>query len=60
MDKILKWIFITFAINDKESFKTLKEKVERIKKNNKDKLPIIIVGINVIQQIKEKFQQKKG
>ena len=48
MDKIRKWIFITFAINNKESFKTLKEKVERIKKNNKDKLPIIIVGINVI------------
>ena len=60
MDKIRKWIFITFAINDKESFKTLKEKVERIKKNNKDKLPIIIVGNKCDLVDKKKFQQKKG
>ena len=35
---------LLFAINDKESFEALKAKVERIKKNNKGDLPIILVG----------------
>ena len=35
---------LLFAINDKESFEVLKGKIKRIKKNNKDKLPIILVG----------------
>ena len=35
---------LLFAINDKESFEALKVKISRIKKNNKDKLPLILVG----------------
>ena len=35
---------LLFAINDKESFEALKIKIDRIKKNNKEKLPIILVG----------------
>ena len=35
---------LLFAINDKETFDALKEKVSRIKKNEKEKSPIIIVG----------------
>ena len=35
---------LLFAINDKESFESLKAKVVRIKKNNKGDLPIILVG----------------
>ena len=35
---------LMFAINDKESFDGLKEKIVRIKKNNKEKSPIILVG----------------
>jgi small GTP-binding protein len=35
---------LLFAINDKESFEALKGKIDRIRKNNKDKLPVILVG----------------
>lgn len=35
---------LVFAINDLETFDSLKVKVKRIQKNNADKLPIIIVG----------------
>ena len=35
---------LLFAINDKESFEAMKEKVKRIKKNNKGDLPIVLVG----------------
>ena len=35
---------LLFAINDKESFDALKDKVDRIKKNNKENLPIVVVG----------------
>ena len=35
---------LIFAINDKDSFDALKGRIIRIKKNNKDKAPIILVG----------------
>ena len=35
---------LLFAINDKESFEAMKEKVNRIKKNKKGDLPIVLVG----------------
>ena len=35
---------LLFAINDKESFDALKEKLLRIKKNSKDQAPIVLVG----------------
>ena len=35
---------LLFAINDAESFDALKIKVDRLKKNNKENLPIILVG----------------
>ena len=35
---------LLFAINDKSSFEALNTKIERIRKNEKDKLPVILVG----------------
>ena len=35
---------LMFAINDKESFEALKAKLNRIKKNNKENLPMVVVG----------------
>ena len=35
---------LMFAINDRETFESLKSKVKRIKKNEADKLPIVLVG----------------
>jgi len=35
---------LLFAINDKESFDTVKKKFEKLKKNNKETSPIILVG----------------
>ena len=35
---------LLFAINDKDSFEALKAKLIRIKKNNKDNIPIVLVG----------------
>ena len=35
---------LIFAINDEESFEALKQKVNRIKKNNKSQFPIVIAG----------------
>ena len=35
---------LLFAINDKESFEALKDKISRINKNNKGSIPIVLVG----------------
>ena len=42
--KLANGFLLLFAINDKESFEAMKEKVKRIKKNNKGDLPIVLVG----------------
>ena len=42
--KVADGFLLLFAINDKESFEALKAKIIRIKKNNKDKIPIVLVG----------------
>mgnify|MGYP002524253457 CR=1 FL=1 len=38
---------LLYAINDLESFQALQPKVERIKKNEAEKLPIVVVGNKV-------------
>ena len=42
--KIADGFLLLFAINDKETFDALKIKIDRIKKNEKERAPIIIVG----------------
>ena len=42
--KLANGFLLLFAINDKESFEAMKEKVNRIKKNKKGDLPIVLVG----------------
>ena len=42
--KIADGFLLVFAINDKESFESLKQIILRIRKNNKKEYPIILVG----------------
>ena len=54
-----RWIVILlFVINDKESFEALKGKITRIKKNNKEKLPIILVGNKCDLDNKREIEKK--
>ncbi len=51
---------LIFAINDQESFEALKDKVKRIKNNNKEKMPVIIVGNKCDLQDKREISAEKG
>ena len=51
---------LLFAINDKESFDALKGKVERIKKNHKDNLPIVLVGNKCDLESKREVATQSG
>ena len=42
--KVADGFLLLFAINEKESFEALDSKIEKIKNNDKDKVPIILVG----------------
>ena len=50
---------LAFAINDLETFEALKVKVERIEKNEANKLPIFFVGnkCNLNDQRKVSYQE---
>jgi GTPase KRas protein len=51
---------LLFAINDKESFDALKEKISRIKKNNKEKAPLILVGNKCDLEDKRQIDKQQG
>ena len=51
---------LLFAINDKESFEALKGKISRIKKNNKDKIPLILVGNKCDLDNKREIDKKEA
>ena len=51
---------LVYAINDKESFDVLKSKLKRIKKNNKDDIPIIIVGNKCDLEDKRQVSQQSA
>ena len=51
---------LLFAINDKESFDSLKLKISRIKKNNKEKAPIILVGNKCHLKSKRKIGKQQA
>ena len=51
---------LLFAINDKESFDALKDKVDRIKKNNKENLPIVVVGNKCDLEDKRQIDKQQG
>ena len=51
---------LLFAINDKESFEALKAKIIRIKKNNKDKIPIVLVGNKCDLESKREVAKQSG
>jgi small GTP-binding protein len=42
--KVADGFLLLFAINEKESFEALESKIEKIKNNDKDNVPIILVG----------------
>ena len=42
--KVADGFLLVYAVNDKESLKVLENKYERIEKNNKGNVPIIVVG----------------
>ena len=51
---------LLYAINDNESFSALKNKIERIKKNNKENLPIILVGNKCDLEDKREISKEKA
>ena len=51
---------LVYAINDKESFDVLKAKLKRIKKNNKEDIPIIIVGNKCDLESKREVSQQSA
>ena len=51
---------LQFAINDKESLNVLKVKMKRIKKNNKENLPIILVGNKCDLEDKREISKEKA
>ena len=51
---------LLFAINDKESFSALKAKMDRIKKNNKENLPKILVGNKCDLEDKREISKEKA
>jgi small GTP-binding protein len=58
--KVADGFLLLFAINDKESFDILKIKMERIKKNNKEKVPIILVGNKCDLEDKREIATQQG
>jgi len=51
---------LVFAINDKESFDALKGKVNRISKNHKENLPIVLVGNKCDLESKREVDKQLG
>ena len=51
---------LLFAINDKESFDALKEKLLRIKKNSKAQAPIVLVGNKCDLEDKRQIDKQQG